>query len=40
MWVNTLVLESGKGGDLISREGHISGQSSLHPDYPEQPWTL
>lgn len=40
IWANSLILESVKGGELIPREGHISGQLSLHPDYPRQPWAL
>lgn len=40
IWANNLMIESMKGGELIPREGHISCQVSLHPDYTLQPWAL
>lgn len=40
VWANSLISESMKGEKLIPSEGSISGQPSLHRDYPPQPWAL
>lgn len=40
VWAHSLILESIKGEELIPREGYISGQPSVLPDYPPQPWAL